>query len=88
MKNVARHYGIAIGLAILLALFIRAFIIEAYRIPVSAMRPTLESGDTVFATKWDYGIRLPLSGKKIFTGKLPHHGELVLFAHPDEPEID
>lgn len=83
--GVIRTYGIAIALAIGVALLIRVTLIEAYRIPTPSMRPTLMSGDTVFVAKWPFGIRLPFSEKRISAGRKPLHGEVVLYGAPDMP---
>lgn len=51
-RKLVRDYGGTVVIAVAIALFIRFFLIEAYRIPTPAMRPTLEAGDTVFVGKW------------------------------------
>ncbi len=76
--DILKHYGFAVLIAVFLALFIRFFLIEAYRIPVVAMRPTLEAGDTIFVSKWDFGI---------FKRK-PRYGEVILFSPPEDPGVD
>jgi len=70
-------YGIAIVAAVVVAVFIRVYIIEAYRIPTSAMHPTLESGDTIFVAKWPFGFNRQLE-----------RGDVVVFASPSEPDRD
>lgn len=57
-KKLIRDYGGTVLGAGILALLIRVFMIEAYRIPTPAMRPTLEPGDTVFVAKAPFGLRL------------------------------
>jgi signal peptidase I len=81
-----RDYGLAVILAVLIALFIRYFVIEAYRIPSPAMRPVLEAGDTVFVAKWTYGFRAPWSTERLSEGRKPRLGEIVVFSFPDEPK--
>jgi signal peptidase I len=72
-------YFKAILAALLIAWTVRFFGIEAYRIPNSAMSPTLLPGDTVFVTKWDYSIKLPLlSGTQLFQ-RMPERGDIVVF---------
>ncbi|MBC7691874.1 MAG: signal peptidase I [Methylotenera sp.] len=87
-SKLIRDYGLAALLAVLIALFIRFFVIEAYRIPSQAMRPTLEAGDTVFVAKSTYGLRTPWSTKPFSAGRMPHYGEVVIFSFPDEPRKD
>lgn len=60
-----------IVIAVVVALLIRFFLIEAYRIPTSAMRPTLEPGDTIFVLKWPYSAG--------FIDRVPERGEVILF---------
>lgn len=65
--------------AVVVALLIRFFVIEAYRIPSAAMRPTLEPGDTIFVSKWGYwGNRPPA----------PARGDVVVFSPVTENRRD
>lgn len=77
--NVIRDYGVTITVAVAVALLIRFFVVEAYRIPTSAMRPTLEPGDTIFVSKVGYGFRLPGMDQPLVEPEQPRRGELVLF---------
>ncbi len=79
-RKLLRSYGGAIGAAIFIALIIRFFVIEAYRIPSTAMKPTLEPGDTIFVSKLDYGFWT--------TRKLPGYGEVLVFSFPEHPDVD
>ena len=86
-RSILRDYGATVVTAVTIALMIRFFVIEAYRIPNSAMRPTLEPGDTLFVAKWPFGLRF--GGSKPFTqGRLPHPGEVVVYEHPSNPPRD
>ena len=58
-KSTTRDYVESIGAAILIALALRAFVIEAFKIPSSSMYPTLEIGDHIFVNKFIYGVRIP-----------------------------
>lgn len=83
-RKILRDYSLAIGTSILFALFIRFFLLEAYRMPSRAMQPTLEAGDTLFVSKFSYGFRLPWGGKRI-SPSAPHYGDVVVFEFLDEP---
>ncbi|HAR42208.1 MAG TPA: signal peptidase I [Bdellovibrionales bacterium] len=89
-----RDYGIAVIVAVLAALGIRSLVVEAYRIPSSAMKPTLEAGDTIFVSKSAYGLRLPFFHKTTGTSleelasKIPERGDVVIFSLSDEPGRD
>lgn len=87
-RSIVRDYGITIAAAVTVALLIRFFGIEAYRIPTPAMRPTLEAGDTIFVAKWTFGLRLPVTGTRLTEGRTPEKGEVVLFSLPSEPGRD
>jgi len=84
---VLKDYGLAAIAAIILALTIRFFLFEAYRIPTRLMEPTLFSGDLIFATKWPFGIRLPGSFSAIIKGRAPQYGEVVIYTPVDNPNM-
>ncbi|OFZ17800.1 MAG: signal peptidase I [Bdellovibrionales bacterium GWB1_55_8] len=85
-QKTIRDYTIAVTLAVVIALLVRFFLIEAYRIPSQAMKPTLHAGDTIFVSKSPFGLRLPGAGKPFTKGRLPHRGEVVVFSSPIEPD--
>jgi signal peptidase I len=83
-----RDYGGTICVAVLVALMIRFFLIEAYRIPSSAMRPALEPGDTIFVSKWPFGLRIPGFSTAITKSRDPKRGEIVVFSVDEESNRD
>ena len=60
-KSKLREYIEAILLAIVIAFFIRTFVIQAYKIPSGSMKPTLLIGDHILVSKFNYGVKFPLS---------------------------
>ncbi|MGA3229376.1 MAG: signal peptidase I, partial [Candidatus Binatus sp.] len=58
-KSVAREYGEAMFIALVLAIFIRTFFVQAYKIPSGSMEPTLLIGDHILVNKIVYGLRMP-----------------------------
>jgi signal peptidase I len=82
------EYSKAIALALLLALTIRSFVVQAFHIPSSSMVPTFLEGDRVLVTKYSYGIRNPFSNKVLFGSGLPKRGDVVIFKYPKEPNTD
>src|ERR671936_423384 len=64
-KSTFREYAEAIGMALLLALFIRTFIVQAFKIPSGSMIPTLQIGDHILVNKFLYGLRLPYPFEKM-----------------------
>jgi signal peptidase I len=79
ISEVLFTYAKAIVAALLIAWFVRTFVVEAYRIPNSGMSPALVPGDTAFVTKFDYSIRLPGIEGALFLERLPQRGDLVVF---------
>ena len=65
-----------------LAVVVRSFAYEPYRIPSSSMEPTLFPGDFILVDKHIYGLRLPVSGTAITDGEPPRRGEIVVFRFP------
>jgi signal peptidase I len=86
-KSAALDYVQSIGSAILIALALRAFVIEAFKIPSSSMYPTVEIGDHIFANKFIYGVRIPWTTTKLFE-RSPERGEVIVFIYPCDPERD
>ncbi len=58
-KSIFREYAEAIFIALLLALFIRTFIIQAFKIPSGSMQNTLLIGDHILVSKFAYGVHIP-----------------------------
>jgi signal peptidase I len=87
-KSTIRDYIESIGAAILIALALRAFVVEAFKIPSSSMYPTLEIGDHIFVNKFIYGVRIPWTTTKLFELRGPHRGEVIVFIYPCDPDRD
>lgn len=78
----------AILIAIVIALFIRTFVVQAFKIPSGSMKPTLQIGDHILVNKFSYGIKIPYIGKVIFPVGDPQHGDIVVFKFPVDPRKD
>jgi signal peptidase I len=87
-NRLVRDYTGTILFAVVVALFIRFFVIEAYRIPSIAMKPTLEPGDTLFVEKWPFGLRLPWSDEPFTQAAIPERGEVVVFSFEADRKRD
>jgi len=74
-----------IAIAIGIALFIRAFIIEPYEIPSGSMIPTLHIGDHILVRKFEYGIHIPFTRKYLLWWKDPERGDVIVFLYPGNP---
>lgn len=75
-KSAAREYFESIGVAVLVAVFLRLFAVEAFKIPSESMVPTLMVGDHIFVSKYLYGISLPFTNKRLvrFSDSEPWRG--------------
>lgn len=87
-KSRLRENVEAILLAILLALFIRTFIVQAFKIPSGSMEDTLLIGDHILVSKFSYGIRMPFSNQAIIPIGEPERGDIVVFKFPGDPKVD
>jgi len=87
-KNFFKEYIEPIIIAVLIALFIRAFVIQAFKIPSGSMEPTLLVGDHILVSKFIYGIRIPFAGKKLFKMINPKRGDIIVFIYPKDRSKD
>ncbi|MBU1743507.1 MAG: signal peptidase I [Proteobacteria bacterium] len=87
-KSKLREYIEAILLAIVIAFFIRTFVIQAYKIPSGSMKPTLLIGDHILVSKFNYGIRLPLVRSTLIPVGTPKRGDIVVFIYPEDRSKD
>jgi signal peptidase I len=70
-------------IAAVVALFIRQFVLEAFKIPSGSMIPTLTIGDHLLVNKFVYGPRIPFTDTRIFTWKEPKRGDIIVFKYPE-----
>ncbi|RMH37686.1 MAG: signal peptidase I [Deltaproteobacteria bacterium] len=87
-KSALRDYSESIGIAVVIALLLRAFVVEAFKIPSGSMIPTMEIGDHIFVNKFIYGPRIPFTTTRLFDWRKPKRGEVVVFINPCEPDKD
>ena len=87
-KSTIREYIEAILIALLLALFIRTFVVQAFKIPSGSMLNTLLIGDHILVNKFIYGIKDPFSGNTWIPVKKPGRGDVVVFKYPLNPSQD
>lgn len=72
----------------LIVLVIRSFIIQPYRVPTGSLEPTILPNDFVAVSQFAYGLRLPLTNKKILSIGEPKKGDIAVFRYPLDPHID
>src|SRR5207244_9160947 len=92
-KSTAREYAEALGVALLLALLIRMFVVQAFKIPSGSMLPTLQIGDHILVNKFVYGPRLEVPLTQFSFGRLPgfhrpRPGDVVVFVWPTDRSTD
>ena len=87
-KSVVREYVEAILIALVLALFIRSFIVQAFKIPSGSMEPTLLIGDHLLVNKFLYGVKNPLTGATWISYKQPKRSDIIVFKYPVNPKQD
>ncbi|MDD5005656.1 MAG: signal peptidase I [Candidatus Omnitrophica bacterium] len=87
LKNkmpVIREWLDTIIVATLLALFIRSFIVQPFKIPTGSMRETLLEGDRIFVNRFIYGLRIPFTDIRIFKFNYPQKGDVIVFNYPED----
>ncbi len=82
------EYTKAILYALILALIIRAYVIQAFKIPSGSMLPTLLIGDHILVNKFIYGTKIPFSDKRVLIITQPKKGDIVVFRYPEDPDRD
>jgi signal peptidase I len=92
-KSTFREYAEALGVALLLALLIRTFVVQAFKIPSGSMLPTLQIGDHILVNKFVYGPRFEIPLTQISLGRLPglrrpQPGDVVVFIYPKDRSKD
>jgi len=87
-KSIVRENVEAIVIAIVLALIIRTFVVQAFKIPSGSMKPTSLVGDHILVNKFIYGVRVPYTGIKFFDLRKPKRGEVIVFVYPKDQSKD
>ncbi len=87
-KSTIREYAESIGVAVFIALILRAFVVEAFKIPSGSMIPTLEIGDHIFVNKFVYGLRIPFTYRFIRHNSTPRRGDVAVFVFPQDESKD
>ncbi len=85
-KSKLREYTEALIVAVLFALLIRAFVVQAYKIPSGSMFPTLLVGDHILVNKFTYGIKVPFTDGSFLTLNTPKRGDVIVFSFPKNSE--
>jgi len=87
-KSLLWEYVEAIITALILAVLIRTFVVQAFKIPSGSMIPTLLIGDHILVNKFLYGTQIPFTDKKILAFREPEKGDVIVFKYPENPTKD
>jgi signal peptidase I len=87
-KSVGREYLESIVVAVILALFIRTFVVQAFKIPTGSMQPNLLIGDHLLVNKLTYSPSFGPFEDLLFGKRKIERGHVVVFKYPDEPARD
>ena len=87
-KSVMREWIESIIIAFLLAMVIRTFVVQAFKIPTGSMRPTLLEGDLILVNKFIYGAKIPFSDKRLPVFRDFKRGDVIVFIYPEDTKKD
>jgi len=83
-KSALRDWTEALIVAAVLALIIRTFIVQAFKIPSGSMEDTLLIGDHLLVNKFIYGMQIPGVDGRFLAIRQPEHGDVVVFEFPED----
>ena len=72
----------AFFLCLAAVIFFRSFVVEPFKIPSSSMVPTLQKGDHIFVSKFDYGFSIPFTKVVLSEWSSPRRGDVIVFLYP------
>lgn len=87
-KSQTREWVESIVIALILALFVRTFFVQAFKIPSGSMEPTLLIGDHLLVNKFLYGTKIPFTDIKVLPIREPERGDVVVFIYPVDTSKD
>lgn len=87
-KSARREWIESIVIAVILALFIRTFIVQAFKIPSGSMQPTLMQGDRIMVNKFIYGARIPFTFFRLPALRQPKRADVIVFIYPGDTKKD
>ena len=87
-KSVVREYFESLVIAVVLALFIRTFVVQAFKIPTGSMEPNLLIGDHLLVNKFVFGPTLSAPERAVLPMKDIARRDVIVFKYPEDPERD
>lgn len=83
-KTWYRDWGEAIVVAFIVAMILRTFVVQAFKIPSGSMEDTLLIGDHLLVNKFIYGTTVPFTDSRFFSIREPERGDVIVFEFPDD----
>ncbi len=83
-KHIVREYAESIVIAAILAMVIRTYLVQAFKIPSGSMEDTLLIGDHLLVNKFIYGTKFPFTEKWILPVREPKRGDVIVFEYPED----
>jgi signal peptidase I len=87
-KSAVREWIESIVVAFILAMIIRSFLVQAFKIPTGSMRPTLIEGDVILVNKFSYGAKIPFTQLRLPGFEKLKRGDVVVFIYPEDKNKD
>ena len=87
-KSVVREYFESIVIAVILALFVRTWVVQAFKIPTGSMENNLLIGDHLLVNKFIFGPTPLAIGRAVLPVRAIRRGDIIVFKYPDEPDRD
>jgi len=87
-KSTAREYFESICVAVVLALFVRTFVVQAFKIPTGSMENNLLIGDHLLVNKFVFAPTLSAAERMILPIDTIVRGDILVFKFPEDPERD
>ena len=87
-KSTIREYAESIVIAVILALFVRTWVVQAFKIPTGSMENNLLIGDHLLVNKFVFGPTASSIDRALLPIRNVRRGDVVVFKYPDEPERD
>ena len=87
-KSTLREYFESIVIAVILALFIRTFVVQAFKIPTGSMEETLLIGDHLLVNKFVFGPAATGAERALLPIGTIRRRDVLVFKYPEEPERD
>ena len=87
-KSTAREYFESICVAVILALFVRTFVVQAFKIPTGSMENNLLIGDHLLVNKFVFGLEPSALERTLLPVRDIRRKDIVVFKYPEDPERD